>query len=147
MGKNFVVKGHRRRQSTNQQRFLLSEQVSPKETAILVVEDDQEIGRLLVQVLANETPYQVLLAPDALQALETVKTQTPRLLILDYFLPGMNGIALYDQLHSMHTLSNVPALIMSASLPWRDIQQRHLAYLSKPFELDELLQIVDELLG
>lgn len=46
---------------------------------------------LLVQVLANETPYKVLLALDALQALETVKTQTPCLLILDYFLPGMKG--------------------------------------------------------
>jgi CheY-like chemotaxis protein len=120
---------------------------STEGTTILVVEDDHEIGRLLVQVLANETSYQALLALDASEALETVKTQTPRLFILDYLLPGMNGIALYDQLHSMNTLSNVPALIMSASLPWREIQQRHLAYLSKPFELDELLQLVDELLS
>ena len=112
-----------------------------------MVEDDQEIGQLLVQVLANETPYQALLALDATQALETVRTQIPRLFILDYFLPGMNGIALYDRLHSMHPLSNVPALIMSAALPWRDIQQRHLAYLSKPFEIDELLKLVDELLS
>jgi hypothetical protein len=36
---------------------------------------------------------------------------------------------------------------MSAALPWRDIHQRHLAYLSKPFELDELLQLIDELLS
>jgi CheY-like chemotaxis protein len=131
----------------NQQRLSPPAQASTEETTILVVEDDQEIGRLLVQVLASETQYQVLLAIDAIQALETVKTQVPRLLILDYFLPGMNGIDLYDRLHSMNALTDVPALIMSASLPWRDIQQRHLAYLSKPFELDELLQLVDELLS
>lgn len=131
----------------NQQQLSPPAQASMKGTTILVVEDDQEIGRLLVQVLANETPYQVLLAIDGIQALETVKTQVPRLFILDYFLPGMNGIALYDRLHSMNSLSDVPALIMSASLPWRDIQQRHLAYLSKPFELDELLQLIDELLS
>lgn len=131
----------------NQQHLSSPAQASMKGTTILVVEDDQEIGRLLVQVLANETPYQVLLAIDAIQALETVETQVPRLFILDYFLPGMNGIALYDRLHSMNSLSDVPALIMSASLPWRDIQQRHLAYLSKPFELDELLQLIDELLS
>jgi DNA-binding response OmpR family regulator len=131
----------------DQQQLPPPARASTEETTILVVEDDHEIGRLLVQVLTNETSYQALLALDASQALETVKTQTPHLFILDYLLPGMNGIALYDQLHSMNTLSNVPALIMSASLPWREIQQRHLAYLSKPFELDELLQRVEELLS
>ena len=66
---------------------------------ILLVEDDTTISELLVQLITQETQYQVVAVPDGSQALELVRNIKPQLLILDYWLPSMHGIELYDQLH------------------------------------------------
>lgn len=114
---------------------------------ILVIEDDDSIGMLLVEALSQETPYKALLVTDAFQALKAVHHVKPCLVITDYRLPYINGIELYDRLHSTDDLANTPAIIMSAYLPEEEIKKRHLISLSKPFELDELLDTVEKLLA
>ncbi len=114
---------------------------------ILVIEDDDSIGTLLVEVLSQETPYKALLVTDAFQALEAVDHVKPCLFITDYRLPHMDGIELYDRLQSTDDLAGTPAIIMSAHLPEEEIKKRPLVSLSKPFELDELLDTVERLLA
>lgn len=114
---------------------------------ILVVEDDAGIGEFLVQALAQETPHHAHLVTDGFQALEAVKESTPDLFILDYQLPRMNGIDLYDQLHRTAGLEATPAIIMSASLPTHEVSKRHVIGLRKPLELDKLLDIIEGLLA
>jgi DNA-binding response OmpR family regulator len=114
---------------------------------ILVVEDDDSIGSLLVEALSQETAYKALLVTDGFQALKAIRTIKPCLFITDYRLPQMNGIELYDRLCSTNELANTPAIIMSAYLPEEEIRKRHLISFSKPFELDELLDTVDRLLA
>ena len=114
---------------------------------ILVIEDDDSIGTLLVEVLSQETPYKALLVTDAFQALKTVLRIKPCLFITDYRLPRMDGIELYDRLHSTHDLADTPAIIMSAHLPEEEIKKRSLVSLRKPFELDELLDTIKKLLA
>jgi CheY-like chemotaxis protein len=65
---------------------------------ILVVEDDSANAELLMHVLLQETPYQVYLAPDGKVALQLMSHVKPDLFILDYRLPGMTGIELYESL-------------------------------------------------
>lgn len=114
---------------------------------ILVVEDDEGIGPVLVDVLSQETMYKAIWVPDGLQALQLVKAIKPALLITDYWLPYINGIELYDRLHAMPDFSTTPAIIISAYLPEKDIRERHLDAISKPFELDELLDTVEKLIA
>ena len=114
---------------------------------ILVIEDDDSIGTLLVEALSQETPYKALLVTDAFQALKAIHQVKPCLFITDYHLPHINGIELYDRLHSTDDLANTPAIIMSAYLPEEEVRKRHLISLSKPFELDELLDTVEKLLA
>ena len=114
---------------------------------ILVIEDDDSIGALLVEVLSQETPYKALLVTDAFQALKAIHYVKPCLFITDYRLPHMDGIELYDRLHLTDNLADIPAIIMSAYLPEEEIKKRHLISLSKPFELDELLATVERLLA
>lgn len=113
---------------------------------ILVVEDDAGIGTFLVQAILQETPYQAMLVTDGFQALSAVNNIRPGLFILDYQLPRMNGIELYDQLHTVEGLEDVPAIIMSARLPKNEIEKRHLIGMSKPLELDDLLFTIEKLL-
>ena len=114
---------------------------------ILVVEDDEDIGSFIVEALLQETPHQALLVTNGSKALETVKTIKPNLFVLDYLLPRMNGIDLYDQLHATKELEHIPAIMMSANLPASEARKRKITCLKKPFELDELLQTIEKLIA
>jgi CheY-like chemotaxis protein len=113
---------------------------------ILVIEDDDSIGRLLVDALSQETPYKAVLVTDGFQALRAVHSIRPSLFITDYRLPFMDGLELYDRLHAQSELEHTPAIIMSAYVPQREVEKRHLVKLNKPFELDDLLNTVERLL-
>ena len=110
---------------------------------ILVIEDDESIAELITEVLIEETHYDVLLATDGFQALHIVDYVKPCLLITDYRLPRMDGIELYDRLHSIHALTNTPVIIMSAHLPMEEVNKRQMLCMDKPFDLDDLLEKVE----
>ena len=66
---------------------------------ILAVDDDEDIGLLIVQLIQRETSHAVMRHTSGAQALQTIQTRSPHLFILDYLLPDMNGLELHDQLH------------------------------------------------
>lgn len=113
---------------------------------ILVIEDNADLGDFFVQALKDETPHQVILVADGFQALRMVRSIKPDLFVLDYQLPSMNGIELYDQLHTTEGLETVPALFMSANAPSDELEKRRVYYIKKPFELDDLLKTIEALL-
>ena len=119
----------------------------PVTKTILVVEDDDGVGNFLIQAISQETPHQALLVTDGFQALKAVRSIKPSLFILDYQLPSMNGIELFDNLHAMKELEQIPAIVMSARLPKQEIEKRQLIGMHKPLELDDLLQTIDRLLS
>ena len=129
-----------------QEKELFWEKEPKSDKLILVVEDDEAIGTLLVQLLAQEACYQALLATDGFEALNVVREVKPDLFILDYQLPAMNGIQLYDSLHAISRLENVPAILLSARLPQHEVEKRSLISVGKPSDLDELLEIVNKAL-
>jgi len=118
-----------------------------KGKTILIVEDDDAFGEFLCQAISQETPHQPLRVPDGFQALQVVREIIPDLVILDYYLPGMNGIELYDQLHAAKRLEHLPAIMTSPGVLEHDIQNRHIVGMSKPVELSKLLDIIVELIG
>jgi DNA-binding response OmpR family regulator len=113
---------------------------------ILIVEDDESIGEVLVQAIIQETSYLAILVPDGMAALHTVAEIKPSLFILDYQLPRMHGIDLYDRLHAIIGLEMVPAMMISARLPQRELDKRNILGMNKPLDLDEFLQAIDQLL-
>jgi CheY-like chemotaxis protein len=113
---------------------------------ILLVEDDASIGEVLSQAITQETSYMAVLVSDAFEALKTIKGIKPNLFILDYHLPRMNGIELYDRLHAMPELAETPAIMMSARLPQQELEKRDILGMNKPIDLDEFLQAIDRLL-
>jgi len=114
---------------------------------VFIVEDDEAIGTLLVQVIEQETPYQVVLASDGSQALKMLRTVKPDVLILDYGLPDMNGLEFYDTIQAVKALKHLPVLIVSAETAriQKEIKARQLSQLQKPFELANLFQAIERL--
>jgi DNA-binding response OmpR family regulator len=115
---------------------------------ILLVEDDPYISSFLVEAIAQETPYRAIVASDSNAALNLVRHFAPSLFVLDYGLPGMNGIELYDRLHRNQELATIPAILITANrhLPQQQIQQRHLTIFMKPFELEAFLATIETFL-
>jgi DNA-binding response OmpR family regulator len=115
---------------------------------ILLVEDDPYISAFLVEAIAQETPYRAIVASDSYAALKLVRHFTPSLFVLDYGLPGMNGIELYDRLHINLELAAIPAVLITANhhVPQQQIRQRQLITFIKPLELDSFLATIETLL-
>ncbi|HLX55484.1 MAG TPA: response regulator [Ktedonobacteraceae bacterium] len=115
---------------------------------ILVVEDDEEIGHLLAQIIHQETTYQVIHHINARNALNAITRRTPHLFILDYSLPDMNGIELHDWLQSFPHLKHSPTILMSAwNPPLQEISKRGIFFINKPFAVTELLTTIENLLA
>ncbi len=114
---------------------------------VFIVEDDEAIGDLLVQAIEQETSYHAVLASDGFQALKMLRTVKPDLILLDYSLPGMNGLELYDTIHTVKALKHLPVLIVSAETAriQKEIKARQLPQLQKPFDLANLLQAIERL--
>jgi CheY-like chemotaxis protein len=123
-----------------------AEQHAPVKS-ILLVEDDENIGEVLVQAITQETSYIVMLARNGHDALKSVEEVKPQLLILDYQLPRMNGLELYDRLHGMEELQDVPAIMMSARLPLQELKKRKITAMNKPIDLDDFLLAIEKFLA
>ena len=121
----------------------MTEEEIPAKT-ILVVEDDELIGVFLSEAISQETAYHPLLVSDGFEALRVMHDIKPSLFLLDYRLPKMNGVELYDQLHAREGLETVPAIVLSANLPLHELTKRGLVGLKKPFDLDQLLQAIEK---
>jgi two-component system response regulator MprA len=113
---------------------------------ILIIEDDQAILKLLQRGLAYEG-YTVDTAVDGRMGLIAARDHTPDLVILDWMLPGMDGLEVCKRLRSA---SNVPILMLTAKDDVSDRVQGLDAgaddYLVKPFSFDELLARIRALL-
>ena len=116
---------------------------------VFIVEDDEAIGELLVEAIQQETPYQAVLASDGFQALKMLQKVKPDVLILDYALPGMNGLEFYDTIQAVNALKHLPVLLVSAQTAriQTEVKARHLSQLQKPFELTTLLETIEHLVS
>lgn len=107
---------------------------------ILVVEDDARLSRMLCDLLQSEG-YEVVLAADGQRALHEGLTQTFDVMVLDRGLPIMDGLDVLTRLRGRGVVT--PVLVLSAlgnpSDRVEGLDRGAEDYLSKPFDVDELL--------
>jgi two-component system, OmpR family, response regulator MprA len=117
------------------------------EAALLLVDDDAPIRRMLERTLAAEG-YDVVAAADGGAALAAVERNVPDAIVLDVTMPGLDGLAVTRRLRAKGL--RVPILLLTA----RDAVHERVAgldagaddYLVKPFDVDELRARVRALL-
>jgi DNA-binding response OmpR family regulator len=97
---------------------------------------------LLQNVLTDEG-YDVMAAQTGEQALTTVGTVWPALITLDLDLPGITGDMILAELRRRDETRALPVIIVSAKHPIpRDVRELADAIVPKPFDVDELLNVI-----
>jgi diguanylate cyclase (GGDEF)-like protein len=109
---------------------------------ILVVDDDPDIARFLQMALKMEG-FEVRTASDGLEALETVRTWQPDLLLVDLMMPGINGIDVTRRLRANAMTTALPVIMLTAKGQTADkvlgLDAGADDYIVKPFDTMELV--------
>jgi twitching motility two-component system response regulator PilG len=115
---------------------------------ILAVDDCAVTLRLLQRLLGNQ--YRVSTATNGQAALDAVYREVIDLLLLDIAMPGLDGLQLCRTLRNLPQFEQLPIVLLTARDRAYDKVQGRMAgataYLTKPFELDELFQVVSDAL-
>jgi DNA-binding response OmpR family regulator len=115
---------------------------------ILVVDDDTAILDMISQILQEEN-YHVITANNGRAAIMRAQQEEPRLILLDLMMPEMNGWQVIDELRASPKTRSIPVLLLSARREMAVTAQELgvTSYLEKPFDLDDLLSRVEQILA
>jgi CheY-like chemotaxis protein len=117
----------------------MSEEVTDRK--VLVADDEQAITELVAFALEIEG-YQVIQAPDGLEALRLVKEEQPNLAMVDIMMPGMDGREVSRRIKENPETANIPVLLFSAA-PNPDISEAKAdGFMPKPFDVNQLVEAV-----
>lgn len=117
---------------------------------ILIIDDEPELVKA-IEVRLKANGYKTIFSYDGEGGIKKAFEEKPDLIILDIIMPKMNGFDVCQILKADERTSQIPILILTASQQ-RELEKKCLqaganAALMKPFEADELLLIVEELVG
>lgn|SRR5512140_636472 len=111
---------------------------------ILVVEDDEDT-RVVLQDLLELNGFTVRTSPDARHALDAARAVAPSLILVDYFMPDADGAWVVQQLRESG-LGEVPVVLTTGSNEGREQAERlGVRSLEKPFDVSRLLELVRSL--
>lgn len=109
---------------------------------VLVVEDDEIVSRTIERSLRGEE-FRITVANSGVEGLKVARRIIPDLVILDVVMPGMDGYTVCREMRADMLLSQVPILFLTAKIKDDDRITGFTAgaddYLTKPFNIDELI--------
>ena len=110
---------------------------------ILAVDDDIDLLGM-VQLLLEDAGYRVATAADGQEALEKVAAELPDLILLDMKMPGMNGWEFARVFRERYNhLTPIVVLTAAEDARKRAAEVGADGYLGKPFDIDDLVRIVE----
>ena len=117
---------------------------------VLLVEDSPNTRQMIAKAL-EDAGFQVVTAEDGQDALDRLHSLRPNLILSDNNMPRLSGMALCRRVHRNEALANAPFVMMSRSGGRWNMQQAMqsgaAAFLLKPFNLDQLVLTIEQLLS
>jgi two-component system cell cycle response regulator DivK len=112
---------------------------------IIIFDDDEDLLTICTYFL-EENGWVVYTFNDCKEVVEHVSNILPDLILMDNWIPDEGGIAATHKLKQSEELSNIPVIYFSANSDIEKLSEMAGAdgHLAKPFDLDELLSIIDQ---
>jgi CheY-like chemotaxis protein len=122
---------------------------------IFLIDDDKDLPEL-TKVILSEKGYAVYIFHEAESAIQEIKIRKPDLILMDMMLPGLSGADAIREIKQDPKLRDIPVIFLTGLVSSRDKDLREaginvdgLKYttLGKPFDREELLKLVKDMLG
>ena len=118
----------------------------PADRPLALVVDDQESLRRLIRVNLELEGYAVVEAADGVECLEQARRWHPDVITLDVVMPRLDGLTVAAELNADADLAGIPVIVVTTSGHPADMVRARAAgvdaYLTKPYDPDELVDAV-----
>lgn len=115
---------------------------------ILVIDDDLAMQTVL-EIALREAGYKVILANDGQEGVEKLVRYHPNLVISDIMMPQQDGVETFQKIKDQLQEEGIPIFIMTAlnRKPWfADLEAEGAVIIQKPFDIEKLLRLVNDML-
>ncbi|HNP69666.1 MAG TPA: response regulator [Kouleothrix sp.] len=115
---------------------------------ILIMDDDLAMQTVL-EIALREAGYQVILANDGQEGIDKIRSLKPNLVVSDIMMPQMDGVEAFNLIKEELQDDGIPIFIMTAlnRKPWfADMEADGAVIIQKPFEVDQFVQLVNDML-
>jgi two-component system chemotaxis response regulator CheY len=130
--------------------FRLNGQVDPR-MRFLIIDDSVTMRRIIANILARLGFPDVIHAANGREALDRLADEPVDIIITDWYMPEMNGLAFVKSVRSTPSTSHIPIMIVTANAASDDIQDALKlgvqGYILKPFTLETMKEKIDTLLA
>ena len=109
--------------------------------AVLIVEDDRDVA-LTINDVVEDSGYRALCAANGREALLLLEHEVPALMLIDLFMPVMNGVELLKVIKKSPKLAVIPRVIMTAANDQMIGVREDVTVLYKPVDFDALTQLL-----
>src|SRR5262245_6168028 len=110
-------------------------------TSVLLVEDDEDVSQTIKEVIEDQG-YRAICAGNGREALEILQEALPSLMLIDVFMPVMNGIEFLRAVKRNETLAKIPRVIMTAANDRMIGVKEDVSVLYKPVDFDALARLL-----
>jgi CheY-like chemotaxis protein len=122
----------------------------PKKDACILVVDDNEIDRKVIESMLNKRGYTTLMAENGERGLEVAKARHPSLIVLDCEMPVMTGAQMCERLKEDHSTQDIPVLFLTSTDTPKNIvecfQTDAENFLTKPVNPQVFMRQIDDIL-
>lgn len=126
---------------------------APSETGekpLILVAEDNPMNRKVLCHMLNMAGYATIMAEDGVTAVEATRQHRPALVLMDIQMPGINGLEATRRIRADSEVSDTPVIAVTAlTMPGdreRSLEAGVNQYLSKPMDMQHLLQMIDDIL-
>lgn len=116
---------------------------------ILVIDDDKEIREFLSLIL-KDANWQVSFAPTGKEALRMAEEIKPHLIILDIYMPELDGFQVLKHLRDQKSTRKTPVIMLTAAEKEANMDKAYIkgadAYINKPIDIPQLYRKIEKFL-
>lgn len=115
--------------------------VCPAEHSVLVLDDDRDLSEM-VKDLVEEQGYRAICAGNGREALAVLERERPCLMLVDVFMPVMNGVEFLRAIKRNAALAGIPRVLMTAANDQMIGVKEDVSVLYKPVDFESLKRIL-----